>query len=114
MGDSSILTPKKLGEMTREEIEEYVNQNVVLVFDKHSEEDILRVDPKGIVTEIYYTQTAIGYYGIEYSGGAWSIMTPEDEYPRGVFISLDEAMKACTDHHRRTLIQALTENEQRL
>lgn len=100
--------------MTREEIEEYVTQNVVLVFDKYSEEDIGRVCTKAIAREIYYTQTAIGYYEIDSKGGACSIMTPEDEYPRGVFSSLDEAMKACTDHHRRTLIQALTENEQRL
>lgn len=99
--------------MTREEIEEYVTRNVVLVFDKYPEENTRRARTKATAREIYHTQTAIGYYEIEYSGGAWSIMTPEDEYPRGVFSSLDEAMKACTDHHRRTLVQALTENEQR-
>lgn len=100
--------------MTREEIEEYVNKNVVLVFDKYSEEDAGRFLTKAIAREVYYTQTAIGYYEIEFSGGDWSIMTPEDEHPRGVFSSLDEAMRACNDHHRRTLIQALTENEQRI
>lgn len=99
--------------MTREEIEEYVTRNVVLVFEKYSE-DAVWVCAKCIAREIYYTQTAIGYYEIEFSGGAWSIMTPEDECPKGVFSSLDVAMKACTYHHRRTLIQALTENEQRL
>lgn len=100
--------------MTQEDIEEYVSQNVVLVFDKYSEEDTARFCTKAIAREVYYTQTAIGYYEIEYCGGAWSIMTPEDECPRGVFSYLDDAMKACTNYHRRTLIQALTENEQRL
>ena len=44
---------------------------------------------------------------LEYSGGAYSIMTPDDEYHKGVYNDLASAMDACIEHHRNALIRAI-------
>lgn len=87
--------------MTLNEIAGYIRSNVTLNFVKYDH------------MEAWFTQTEIGYYSIEYSGGAYSIMTPDDEYHKGVYRDLASAMDACIEHHRNALIRAIEEGSKK-
>nr|DAT47446.1 MAG TPA: hypothetical protein [Caudoviricetes sp.] len=83
--------------MTLNDIAEYIRSNVTLHFDRYGH------------SGAWFTQTEIGYYEIEHSGSAYSIMTPDDEYHKGVYNDLASAMGACIEYHRNALIRAIEE-----
>ena len=77
------------------DITAYIRGNVTLHFTRF--DDVNSWD----------SNTSIGGYSIEYSGGAYSIMTPDDEYHKGVYNDLASAMEACIEYHRNALIRAI-------
>ena len=87
--------------MTLNDIKDYIQSNVTLHF--------ARYDLNGR----YFTQTEIGYYEIEWSGGAYSIMTSDEDDFKGVYNDLENAMSACIEHHRNALIRAIEEGSKK-
>lgn len=87
--------------MTLNDISDYIRSNVTLHFERY------------VHAEEWFTQTEIGYYGIEYSGGAYSIMTPDEECFRGMYSDLASAMDACIEHHRNALIKAIEDGSKK-
>ena len=83
------------------DITAYIRENVTLHFTRFADGSPL------------YSNTPIGYYEIEYSGGAYSIMTPDDEYHKGVYNDLASAMEACIEYHRNALIRAIEEGSKK-
>lgn len=83
--------------MTLNDIADYIRSNVTLHFDRYGH------------SGAWFTQTEIGYYEIEYSGGAYSIMTPDEEDFNGVYYDLESAKDACIEYHRNALIRAIEE-----
>lgn len=81
--------------MTLNDIKDYIQSNVTLHFVKYD------------CAEAWFTQTEIGYYEVEYSGGSYSIMTPDDDNSKGVYSDLASAMDACIEYHRNALIKAI-------
>lgn len=71
----------------REVFKELTHEGVTLIFNKMPD------DP------IYFAQTPIGYYEIEYIDGGYSLLLPWDERPFGVYNTLDDAMKECVKQH---------------
>ena len=84
-----------------DDIKSYIRSNVTLHFVRYGH------------AEEWFTQTEIGYYSIEYSGGAYSIMTPDDEYHKGVYTDLASAMDACIEYHRNALIRAIEDGSKK-
>lgn len=82
-------------DMTLNDIKDYIQSNVTLHF--------ARYDKNGS----YFTQTEIGYYEIEGSGGSYSIMTPDEDDFKGCYSDLASAMDACIEYHRNALIKAI-------
>jgi hypothetical protein len=80
-------------------VKEYIANCVTLSFSKSHYGD-------GSVLQAH---TEIGEYEIEYSGGAYSILTPDEEYPQGVYNDINSAMNACTEHFKNTLVRAIEE-----
>ena len=87
--------------MTLNDITAYIRSNVTLHFSRFADGSPL------------YSNTSIGYYSIEYSGGAYSIMTPDDEYHKGVYTDLASAMDACIEYHRNALIRAIEDGSKK-
>lgn len=87
--------------MTLNDLTTYIRENVTLHFARFADGSPL------------YSNTSIGYYSIEYSGGAYSIMTPDDEYHKGVYTDLASAMDACIEHHRNALIRAIEDGSKK-
>ncbi|WP_298574691.1 hypothetical protein [uncultured Porphyromonas sp.] len=81
---SSILTKCP---PNREVFKEFTFSGVTLTFSKMPD------DP------IYFAQTPIGYYEIEYIDGGYSLLLPWDECPFGVYNTLDDAMQECVKQH---------------
>lgn len=81
--------------MTINDIKDYIKNNVTLHFARYYH------------ANRWFTQTEIGYYEVEYSGGAYSIMTPDEDDFRGMYSDLASAMDACIEHHRNALIRAI-------
>lgn len=71
----------------REVFKEFTHEGVTLTFYKMPD------DP------IYFAQTPIGYYEIEYIDGGYSLLLPGDERPFGVYNTLDDAMQECVKQH---------------
>lgn len=88
-------------DMTLNDITNYIRSNVTLHFVKYDHENT------------WFTQTEIGYYEVEYSGGSYSIMTPDEEYFRGMYSDLASAMNACIEHHRNALIKAIEDGSKK-
>ena len=80
-------------------VKDYILNCVTLSFSKSHYGD-------GSVLQAH---SEIGEYEIEYSGGAYSILTPDEEYPQGVYDDLNSAMDACTEHFKNTLVRAIEE-----
>ena len=59
--------------MTLNDIKDYIQSNVTLHFVKYD------------CAEAWFTQTEIGYYEVEYSGGSYSIMTPDEDDIKGMY-----------------------------
>lgn len=87
--------------MTLNDIKDYIQSNVTLHFVRYDHEDL------------WFTHTETGCYEVEYSGGSYSIMTPDEEYFRGVYSDLASAMDACIEHHRNALIRAIEEGSRK-
>ena len=87
--------------MTLNDIKDYIQSNVTLHFERY--------DRNGR----YFTQTEIGYYEIECSGGAYSIMTPDEDCFKGVYYDLESAMNACIEYHRNALIKAIEDGSKK-
>lgn len=87
--------------MELNDIKDYIQSNVTLHFVKYD------------CAEAWFTQTEIGYYEVEYSGGSYSIMTPDDEYFKGCYSDLEGAMNACIEHHRNALIKAIEDGSKK-
>ena len=87
--------------MTLNDIADYIRSNVTLHFERYGH------------AEAWFTQTEIGYYGVEYSGGAYSIMTPDDDDFKGVYSTLESAMNTCIEHHRNALIRAIEDGSKK-
>lgn len=83
------------------DIKAYIRENVTLHFSRF--DDVNSWD----------SNTSIGDYSIEYSGGAYSIMTPDDEYYKGVYNDLASAMDACIEYHRNALIRAIEDGSKK-
>lgn len=87
--------------MTLNDIKDYIQSNVTLHFVKYDH------------IEGWFTQTEIGYYEVEYSGGSYSIMTPDEEDFRGMYSDLASAKNACIEYHRNALIRAIEEGSKK-
>lgn len=87
--------------MTLNDIKDYIQSNVTLHFVKYD------------CAEAWFTQTEIGYYEVEYSGGSYSIMTPDEDDIKGMYSNLASAMDACVEHHRNALIRAIEEGSRK-
>ena len=87
--------------MTLNEVAGYIRSNVTLHFLKYDK------------AEAWFTQTEIGYYEVGYSGGAYSIMTPDEDDFKGVYSTLESAMSACVEYHRNALIRAIEEGSKK-
>ncbi len=81
--------------MTLNDIKDYIQSNVTLHFAKCNH------------ANSWFTHTEIGYYEVEYSGGAYSIMTPDEVDFIGIYSDLASAMNACIERHRNALIRAI-------
>ncbi|RKV80366.1 MAG: hypothetical protein D8H91_05075 [Alloprevotella sp.] len=87
--------------MELNDIKDYIQSNVTLHFVKYDR------------TDGWFTQTEIGYYEVEYSGGTYSIMTPEEDYFMGCYSDLASAMDACIEYHRNALIKAIEDGSKK-
>lgn len=87
--------------MTLNDITNYIRSNVTLHFVKYD------------LTEAWFTQTEIGYYEVEYSGGSYSIMTPDEDDFIGMYRDLESAMNACIEYHRKALIKAIEDGSKK-
>ena len=80
-------------------VKDYILNSVTLSFAKSHYGD-------GSVLQAH---SEIGEYEIEYSGGAYSILTPDEEYPKGMYDDINSAMDACAEHFKSALIKAIEE-----
>lgn len=87
--------------MTLNDIADYIRSNVTLHFVKYDH------------ANAWFTQTEIGCYEVEYSGGSYSIMTPDEDYFTGVYYDLESAMSACIEYHRNALIKAIEDGSKK-
>lgn len=87
--------------MTLNDIKDYIQSNVTLHFVKYD------------CAEAWFTQTEIGYYEVEYSGGSYSIITPDEDYFNGCYSDLASAINACIKHHRNALIRAIEDGSKK-
>lgn len=87
--------------MTLNDITNYIRSNVTLHFVKYDHENA------------WFTQTEIGYYEVEYSGGSYSIMTPDEDNFKGCYSDLASAMNACIEYHRNALIKAIEDGSRK-
>lgn len=87
--------------MTLNDIADYIRSNVTLHFVKYDH------------ANSWFTQTEIGYYEIGYSGGSYSIMTPDEDDFRGCYSDLASAMNACIEHHRNALIKTIEDGSKK-
>lgn len=87
--------------MTLNDIAGYIRSSVTLHFVKYDH------------TNAWFTQTEIGYYEVEYSGGSYSIMTPDEDDFIGVYSDLESAKNACIEHHRNALIKAIKDGSKK-
>lgn len=82
--DSPILTKAP---PLREIVKEFTYNGATLTFSKMPD------DP------IWFAQTQVGYYEIERSGSAYSVLLPWDEVPNFWFDNLNDAMEECVKQH---------------
>ena len=87
--------------MTLNDIKDYIQSNVTLRFVQYHH------------TDAWFTQTEIGYYEIECSGGAYSIMTPDEDDFKGCYSDLESAINACIEYHRSALIKAIEDGSKK-
>lgn len=87
--------------MTLNDITNYIRSNVTLHFVRYDH------------ANAWFTQTEIGYYEVEYSGGSYSIMTPDEDDFKGVYRDRESAMNACIEHHRNALIKAIEDGSKK-
>lgn len=87
--------------MELNEIKDYIRSNVTLHFVRYDH------------AEAWFTQTEIGYYEVEYSGGSYSIMTPDEDDFIGMYRDLESAMNACIEYHRNALIKAIEDGSRK-
>ncbi|WP_456098079.1 hypothetical protein [Porphyromonas sp.] len=87
--------------MTLNDIKDYIQSNVTLHFVKYDH------------VNRWFTQTEIGYYEIEHSGGTYSIMKPEEDYFAGCYSDLSSAMNACIEYHRNAIIKAIEDGSKK-
>ena len=87
--------------MTLNDIKYYIQNNVTLHFVRYDH------------AEAWFTQTEIGYYEVEYSGGSYSIMLPDEDDFKGMYSNLESAMNACIEYHRNALIKAIEEGSKK-
>ena len=87
--------------MTLNDIKDYIRSSVTLHFVKYDH------------ANAWFTQTEIGCYEVEYSGGYYSIMTPDEDDFKGVYYDLESAKNACIEHHRNALIRAIEDGSKK-
>lgn len=71
----------------REIFKEFTYNGATLTFSKMPD------DP------IWFAKTQVGYYEIERSGSAYSVLLPWDEVPNCGFDNLNDAMEECVKQH---------------
>lgn len=113
IGRWAKLTPEQIEELRGLEGAAYAQAFLRLVKDAVEDELADAVIRLADLYGRYFTQTEIGYYEIEWSGGAYSIMTPDEDDFKGVYNDLENAMSACIEHHRNALIRAIEEGSKK-